>query len=96
MQKQYAMAVRTLILPWRLYHIFNSWFDRFLPKHRYLVEEIESPAAVYLGLMKYNGVPVNADLMKVRQQEAVEQMEYIRNEIANVHWRCSDWCKLQH
>ena len=66
----------------RLYHIFNSWFDRFLPKHRYLVEEIESPAAVYLGLMKYNGVPVNADLMKVRQQEAVEQMEYIRNEIA--------------
>ena len=53
----------------RLYHIFNSWFDRFLPKHRYLVEEIESPAAVYLGLMKYNGVPVNADLMKVRQQE---------------------------
>ena len=66
----------------RLYHIFNNWFDRFLPKHRYLVEEIESPAAVYLGLMKYNGVPVNADLMKVRQQEAVEQMEYIRNEIA--------------
>lgn len=66
----------------QLYHIFNNWFDRFLPKHRYLVEEIESPAAVYLGLMKYNGVPVNADLMKVRQQEAVEQMEYIRNEIA--------------
>ena len=66
----------------QLYHIFNSWFDRFLPKHRYLVEEIESPAAVYLGLMKYNGVPVNADLMKVRQQEAGEQMEYIRNEIA--------------
>ena len=66
----------------RLYHIFNSWFDRFLPKHRYLVEEIESPAAVYLGLMKYNGVPVNADLMKVRQQESRQQMERIRNEIA--------------
>ena len=65
----------------RLYHIFNSWFDRFLPKHRYLVEEIESPAAVYLGLMKYNGVPVNADLMKVRQQEAEQQMQRIRNEI---------------
>ncbi len=66
----------------RLYHIFNNWFDRFLPKHRYLVEEIESPAAVYLGLMKYNGVPVNADLMKVRQQESRQQMERIRNEIA--------------
>ena len=66
----------------RLYYIFNNWFDRFLPKHRYLVEQIESPTAVYLGLMKYNGVPVNADLMKVRQQESRQQMERIRNEIA--------------
>lgn len=66
----------------RLYHIFNNWFDRFLPKHRYLVEEIESPTAVYLGMMKHNGVPVNADLMKVRQQESRQQMERIRNEIA--------------
>ena len=31
--------------------------------------------------MKYNGVPVNADLMKVRQQEAEQQMQRIRNEI---------------
>lgn len=66
----------------RLYHIFNNWFDCFLPKHRYLVEQIESPTSVYLGMMKHNGVPVNVDLMKVRQQEAGEQMEYIRNEIA--------------
>ena len=66
----------------RLYHIFNSWFDRFLPKHRYLVEQIESPTAVYLGMMKHNGVPVDVDLMKVRQQESRQQMERIRNEIA--------------
>ena len=65
----------------RLYHIFNNWFDRFLPKHRYLVEEIESPTAVYLGMMKHNGVPVNADLMKEHQQEAEQQMQRIRNEI---------------
>lgn len=65
----------------RLYHIFNSWFDRFLPKHRYLVEQIESPTAVYLGMMKHNGVPVNVDLMKEHQQEAEQQMQRIRNEI---------------
>lgn len=65
----------------RLYYIFNNWFDRFLPKHRYLVEQIESPTAVYLGLMKYNGVPVNVDLMKEHQQEAEQQMQRIRNEI---------------
>ena len=65
----------------QLYHIFNNWFDRFLPKHRYLVEQIESPTAMYLGLMKYNGVPVNVDLMKEHQQEAEQQMQRIRNEI---------------
>lgn len=65
----------------RLYHIFNNWFDRFLPKHRYIVEQIESPTAVYLGIMKHNGVLVDADLMKSRQQEAENQMKRIRNEI---------------
>ena len=65
----------------RLYHIFNNWFDRFLPKHRYIVEQIESPTAVYLGLMKHNGVPVDADLMKSRQQEAEQQLQRIRKEI---------------
>lgn len=65
----------------RLYYIFNNWFDRFLPKHRYIVEQIESPTAVYLGIMKHNGVPVDADLMKSRQQEAEQQMQRIRNEI---------------
>lgn len=66
----------------RLYYIFNNWFDRFLPKHRYIVEQIESPTAVYLGIMKHNGVPVDADLMKSRQQEAEQQMQHIRNEIS--------------
>lgn len=37
----------------RLYHIFNNWFDRFLPKHRYIVEQIESPTAVYLLLSRF-------------------------------------------
>ena len=65
----------------RLYHIFNNWFDRFLPKHRYIVEQIESPTAVYLGVMKHNGVPVDVELMKERQQEAEQQMQRIRKEI---------------
>jgi DNA-directed DNA polymerase len=65
----------------RLYHIFNNWFERFLPKHRYIVEQIESPTAVYLGIMKHNGVPVDITLMKSRQQKAENQMQRIRNEI---------------
>lgn len=66
----------------RLYHIFNNWFDCFLPKHRTIVEDIESPTAVYLGIMKYNGVPINYPLMLQRKEEAEAEMDRIRKEIA--------------
>lgn len=66
----------------RLYNIFNKWFDRFLPKHRTIVEDIESPTAVYLGIMKYNGVPINYPLMLQRKEEAEAEMNRIRKEIA--------------
>lgn len=65
----------------RLYHKFNDWFDRYLPKHRYIVEEIESPTAVYLGIMKANGIPINLPLMQERKAEAENEMERIRREI---------------
>lgn len=66
----------------RLYHIFNNWFDRYLPKHRYIVEQIESPTAVYLGIMKCNGIPIDIPLMQERKKEAEAEMERIRQEIA--------------
>lgn len=66
----------------RLYHIFNNWFDKFLPKHRWIVENIESPTAVYLGIMKYNVVPIDEKLMLKRKEEAEAEMERIRKEIA--------------
>ncbi len=64
-----------------LYHKFNDWFDRYLPKHRYIVEEIESPTAVYLGIMKKNGIPVNLPLMQERKKEAEDEMARTRGEI---------------
>lgn len=66
----------------RLYYKFNLWFDRYLPKHRRIVEEIESPTAVYLGIMKINGIPVDQKLMRQRKEEAESEMNRIRNEIA--------------
>ena len=66
----------------RLYNIFNSWFDRFLPRHRYVVEEIESPTAVYLGIMKYNGVPIDYPLMLKRKEEAETEMDRLKKKIA--------------
>ena len=43
----------------QLYHMFNNWFDKYLPKHRQIIETIESPTAIFVGLMKYNGVSVD-------------------------------------
>ena len=65
----------------RLYHEFNRWFDMYLPKHRYIVENIESPAAVYIGVMRANGLPVNTKLMESKKAEAESEMKRIGEEI---------------
>ena len=65
----------------RLYYLFNDWFDSYLPKHRWIVENIESPTAVYLGIMKNNGIPVDIPLMEQRKIEAGVEMERIKQEI---------------
>lgn len=66
----------------RLYHLFNGWFDRYLPKHRYIVEQVESPTAVYCGLMKYNGLLGDAAQMERKRMEAEDRLEGLRADIA--------------
>lgn len=66
----------------RLYHLLNGWFDRFLPKHRYVVEKIESPTAVYVGIMRYNGLPLDRALMEEKSKEAEEKLTQLRKDIA--------------
>lgn len=66
----------------RLYHLFNNWFDRFLPKHRFITEKIESPTAVYVGLMRYNGLPIDRPLMEQKGAEAEKKLEELRRDIA--------------
>lgn len=65
----------------RLYYLFNEWFDSYLPKHKTLLKDVESPTAVYLGIMKYNGIPLDIDLMKNKQDHATKEMERLKNEI---------------
>ncbi|MBR4857696.1 MAG: bifunctional 3'-5' exonuclease/DNA polymerase [Clostridia bacterium] len=65
----------------RLYFLFNNWLEKYLPKHKNIVESIESPTAVYLGIMKYNGVPIDYPLMLSRKEEAETAMQRIKDEI---------------
>ena len=52
-----------------------------MPKHRYIVEEIESPTAVYCGFMKYNGIPLDLDLMRKKGNEAENQIYQLKEDI---------------
>ena len=38
----------------QLWYTFNDWFENNIPKHRLICEQIESPTAVFTGMMKYN------------------------------------------
>jgi DNA polymerase-1 len=77
---RYACADADFAL--RLYHLFNEWFDKFLPQHRFICEEIESPTAIYVGLMKYNGILVDEELMRAKQEEAAMKLQEIKKQIA--------------
>jgi len=68
----------------QLYHTFNEWFENNIPRHRFICEEIESPTAVYTGMMKYNGVGVDAALMEKKKQEAEQKIMELREKILMV------------
>ena len=68
----------------RLYHRFNAWFDRYLPEHRTLVETVESPTAVYCGLMKYNGLLMDKSAMIQKQVECLDRLLELRHRILDL------------
>lgn len=68
----------------QLYHRFNAWFDKNLPKHRWIVENIESPTAVYCGLMKYNGILMDKVAMVHKQGEAVQKLMELKQKIQGI------------
>ena len=65
----------------QLYYLINNWFDKYLPKHRWIIENIESPTAIFVGIMKYNGVSVDKALMYQQQFDAGEKIIEIQREI---------------
>lgn len=66
----------------RLYHLLNGWFDKWLPNHRIITERVESPTAVYCGLMKYNGLLVDEEQMRTQGERCEAERRRVRDEIA--------------
>jgi DNA polymerase-1 len=63
---------------------FNAWFETNIPKHRFICEQIESPTAVFTGMMKYNGVLFDTELMEKKKAEAEEHLVELRTKIQEI------------
>ena len=68
----------------RLYGTFNAWFAENIPAHRFICEKIESPAAVFTGMMKYNGVKFDTALMRRCKEAAEKELAKLREKILYV------------
>lgn len=68
----------------QLYDTFNTWFENNIPKHRFICERIESPTAVFTGMMKYNGVLFDTELMEQKKAEAEAHLIELRAKIQEV------------
>ena len=65
----------------RLYYRFNAWFQRYLPRHQWIVEKLESPTAVYVGMMKYNGILMDRPLMDSKESLCRENIDAWKEKI---------------
>ena len=65
----------------RLYYKFNDWFRKYLPRHQWVVEHLESPTAVYVGMMKYNGILMDRPLMESKRSLCDENIAALRGKI---------------
>jgi len=63
---------------------FNTWFENNIPKHRFICEQIESPTAVFTGMMIYNGVLFDTELMEKKKAEAEEHLVELRTRIQEI------------
>ncbi len=68
----------------QLWSTFNGWFEHNIPKHRLICEKIESPTAVFTGMMKYNGVLFDTALMAEKKAEAEAHLVELRAKLQAV------------
>lgn len=80
-EKTVGYAARDADFALRLYYKHNEWFEEYIPEHRTIVEEVESPTSVYIGIMKANGLTLDIGLMKECGNKADAEMKRLRDAI---------------
>lgn len=76
---RYACADSDFTL--RLYKYFNTWFERNIPQHKLVCERVESPAGVYTGIMKKNGMALDSARLEKLSEIAEEEIKFCREQI---------------
>jgi len=75
----YALRLRRRLGEW-----FEGARERTGLRHGQLAEQAESPAAIYAGIMRFNGLPVDAALMAEKRAEAEGRLARLRREIGEM------------
>ena len=65
----------------RLFHVFNAWFATWMPTHRWITENMESPVSVYIGIMQCVGVPIDGEYLYRKRQEAMDMQTRLKGRI---------------
>lgn len=75
----YACADSDLAL--RLYHLEIDWFAKNLPAHGKLVQELESPVALFTARMVYRGLRVNQEAMAQAETQLHSRLDKLRKQL---------------
>jgi DNA polymerase-1 len=65
----------------QLHDYYKDWFAFNIPKHYDVVKNIESPTAIYCGIMQYNGILVDKNLMQQKHDECSSKITELENKI---------------
>lgn len=68
----------------RLRYYFKAWFAEYIPRHDSYCQNVDTPACIYTGLMKYNGIPVDKDLMDQKRQTAEATLADLRRQLMEI------------
>lgn len=68
----------------RLRYYFRDWFKQNIPKHDWYCQHVDTPACIYSGLMKFNGISVDRELMEEKRAEATKTLAHIRQQLVDI------------
>jgi len=68
----------------RLRMYFGEWFKQNIPRHDWYCQNVDTPACIYSGIMKYNGITIDKELMLNKREVAVTEQARLREKLLEI------------